>query len=228
MLEHFSQIENTIGYEFKDIELLVRAFTHNSYSNARHTKNYQRLEFLGDSILDFVVAKYLLETFLEFPEGKLTQMRSQIVSENPLSNAVTRMGIQKYMLLGSGEKKQNVNELQSVKADLFESVVGAIYADCKSIEIVEKFIVSALAEEIEFACEEVHQEQDSKSKINEYALKHGVSIEYVLKENKGPDHAPVFSYSVLIDEKVKGNGKGRNKKEAQQAAAKSALSKLKD
>ncbi|HKL94155.1 MAG TPA: ribonuclease III [Clostridia bacterium] len=227
MLENYSQIEKIIGYEFKNIEFLVQAFTHNSYSTTKHTKSYQQLEFLGDSILDFVVAKILIERYPEFPEGKLTKLRAQIVSEAPLSGATTRLGIEKFMLLGNSEKKQNVNELASVKADLFESVVGAIYSDSNSIECAEKFVQVLLNIEIENANVEDSQELDAKSKINEYALKHGYSIEYVLKKNKGPDHAPIFSYSVLIDGKQRGVGSGHNKKEAQQSAAKSAITKLK-
>lgn len=225
-MQNYDEIQKIIGYEFKNIAFLVQAFTHSSYGSAKQTKSYQQLEFLGDSILDFIVAKILIERYPEYPEGKLTMLRAQIVSEAPLSAATSKMGIEKFMLLGNSEKKQLVNELASVKADLFEAVVGAIFTDSKSTETAENFIKTALAEEIESASVE-HNQVDAKSKINEYALKHGYTIEYVLKKNKGPDHAPIFSYSVMLDGKQRGSGSGHNKKEAQQSAAKSAINKLK-
>lgn len=223
MYEKFSEVEEIINYKFKDIDLLVRAFTHNSYSTLKHTKNYQRLEFLGDSIVDFLIAKYLIEKFPNYPEGKLTKMRSQIVSENPLASSITRLKLEKYILLGVGEKKQNISNLPSVKSDIFEAIVGAIYQDTNDINKVNDFVITNLMPEIEAVDKKKSDNDDFKSKLNEYALKQNMNLEYKMVASSGPDHAPVYSYEVLLDGKSMGSGEGASKKIAQQNAANSAL-----
>lgn len=221
------EIEKIIGYKFKSPRTLEVAFIHNSYSHICNTKNNQRLEFLGDSVLSLVVSAYLLKNYMDFPEGRLTVMRASIVSELPLSNATTRLGLEKYLLLGNGEKKQHVSNLNSVKADLFEAVVGAIYADSLSLDTCEKFILFALKPEFEAVENEPEFALDPKSKLNEYALKNSYTIEYVQTKKTGPDHEPNFFYDVMVNDEVLGSGKGANKRDAQQMAAEKALKKLK-
>jgi len=218
------KIVSIIGYNFKDRAILERAFIHSSYSHAINSKkNYQQLEFLGDSVLDFVVAKHLIEKFPDYSEGKLTQMRAKIVSEAPLAAATARLNLQNFLLLGNGETKQDIRRLDSVRADILEAVAGAIYLDGKSLDLVEQFVLFALKPEIEEAAQKSVSQRDAKSHLNEYALKHGIKIEYVFNEKTGADHAPVYTYSVLLDGKVRGTGRGAAKAQAQQAAAAEAL-----
>ena len=219
MAIHLDEAEKKIDYIFKNPSYLLRAFTHPSYLNG---KNYQNLEFLGDSIVNFVIAEYFFNKYPTKDEGFLTRLRSSVVSEKPLSEAIDRLNISDYMLLGEGGKKQNISCLSSVKSDLFESIVGAIYLD-GGIDCAKKFILENLAEELENAKADA---KDAKSKLNEYGSKHGVEITYKLLSETGSDHNPQFTFEVTVGGKVMGKGTGGTKREAQQNCAKIALARL--
>lgn len=220
--DRISEIENIIGYVFKDKSYLVRAFTHPSLK-AKVEENYQVLEFLGDSILDFIIAERLMELNPGWNEGTLTKVRAQIVSEQPLSDAIGRVRLTEFMQFGVGESRRRVYENDSIKCDLFESIVGAIYLDGGMCE-ARKFVLDMLDKAIKYSSPA--EDVDPKSKLNEYATKHGKTVDYVLVDQTGPVHKPTFEMEVYIDGVCMGNGRGATKQSAQQWAAKEALQKL--
>ena len=208
-------VEGKIGYTFKNKRVLTRAFTHSSASKIA-TENYESLEFLGDSILDFIVAKRLMIENPDAHEGALTQRRAEIVSQEPLEKAVEKLGVAKYLTVGKGEKLESIINHTKVKSNLFESIVGAIYLDSGSIDFAEKFILEALKSHFDGSIKHV-EDFDYKSELNEFATRHK------LVEVSGAPHEPTFVVDVLIDGVSSGRGKGKNKKGAEQSAAQIAL-----
>lgn len=225
MIFDVADIEEKIKYSFKDKELLKRAFTHSSYANENSSENNEKLEFLGDSILDFVIAEYLLQKLKNEREGVLTRQRALIVSAKPLYNAVKRLDIGSHLLLGVGESNSKLNK-ENIYADLFESIVAAIYLD-SNLNRSKDFILYALKEEIIQGLK-LNVSSDYKTKLQELVQgKKLGKIAYKEISRKGPDHNPVFKFEVLINGVKYGEGKGNAKKEAQQLCAKQALEKLK-
>lgn len=215
------KIEEKIGYTFRDGALLERAFTH---ASASARDNYQNLEFLGDSVLGFIVSRTLYSEYADTDEGSLTKMRAAVVSERPLAAAIDRLGIAEELITGESEKKNGVSDHSSVKCDLFESLTAAIYLD-GGLDEAEKFVLGALSEEIAAAADSAKR-SDAKSRINEYAMKKGVSAEYREEKRTGAPHMPVFTFSLLLGGEVAGEGSGTSKREAQQAAAREALGRI--
>ena len=218
-------IEKKIGYEFKDKALLERAFTHASASGIA-TENYQSLEFLGDSILDFVVAKRLMEINPNAHEGALTKNRAAIVSKEPLAAEIDRLDLAKFLIVGKGESLETISAQAKVKSDIFESIVGAIYLDSLSVVPCEKFVLAKLADY--FNGDNKHMgSHDFKTELNEYASRHELSVEYVLLSTSGKPHEPIFDMIVKINGLDAGKGEGKSKKEAEQNAAREALEHIK-
>lgn len=215
------KIEEKIGYTFRDGALLERAFTH---ASASARDNYQNLEFLGDSVLGFIVSRTLYSEYADTDEGSLTKMRAAVVSERPLAAAIDRLGVAKELITGESEKKNGVSDHSSVKCDLFESLTAAIYLD-GGLDEAEKFVLGALSEEIAAAADSARR-SDAKSRINEYAMKKGVSAEYREEKRTGAPHMPVFTFSLLLGGEVAGEGSGTSKRAAQQAAAREALGRI--
>ena len=215
------KIEEKIGYTFRDGALLERAFTH---ASASVRDNYQKLEFLGDSVLGFIVSRTLYSEYADTDEGSLTKMRAAVVSERPLAAAIDRLGVAEELITGESEKKNGVSDHSSVKCDLFESLTAAIYLD-GGLDEAEKFVLGALSEEIAAAADSAKR-SDAKSRINEYAMKKGVSAEYREEKRTGAPHMPVFTFSLLLGGEVAGEGSGTSKREAQQAAAREALARI--
>lgn len=215
------KIEEKIGYTFRDGALLERAFTH---ASASVRDNYQNLEFLGDSVLGFIVSRTLYSEYADTDEGSLTKMRAAVVSERPLAAAIDRLGIAEELITGESEKKNGVSDHSSVKCDLFESLTAAIYLD-GGLDEAEKFVLGALSEEIAAAADSAKR-SDAKSRINEYAMKKGVSAEYREEKRTGAPHMPVFTFSLLLGGEIAGEGSGTSKREAQQAAAREALGRI--
>ena len=215
------KIEEKIGYTFRDGALLERAFTH---ASASVRDNYQNLEFLGDSVLGFIVSRTLYSEYADTDEGSLTKMRAAVVSERPLAAAIDRLGVAKELITGESEKKNGVSDHSSVKCDLFESLTAAIYLD-GGLDEAEKFVLGALSEEIAAAADSAKR-SDAKSRINEYAMKKGVSAEYREEKRTGAPHMPVFTFSLLLGGEVAGEGSGTSKRAAQQAAAREALGRI--
>ncbi len=215
------KIEEKIGYTFRDGALLERAFTH---ASASVRDNYQNLEFLGDSVLGFIVSRTLYSEYADTDEGSLTKMRAAVVSERPLAAAIDRLGVAEELITGESEKKNGVSDHSSVKCDLFESLTAAIYLD-GGLDEAEKFVLGALSEEIAAAADSARR-SDAKSRINEYAMKKGVSAEYREEKRTGAPHMPVFTFSLLLGGEVAGEGSGTSKRAAQQAAAREALGRI--
>ena len=215
------KIEEKIGYTFRDGALLERAFTH---ASASVRDNYQNLEFLGDSVLGFIVSRTLYSEYADTDEGSLTKMRAAVVSERPLAAAIDRLGVAEELITGESEKKNGVSDHSSVKCDLFESLTAAIYLD-GGLDEAEKFVLGALSEEIAAAADSAKR-SDAKSRINEYAMKKGISAEYREEKRTGAPHMPVFTFSLLLGGEVAGEGSGTSKRAAQQAAAREALGRI--
>ncbi len=219
----FTEFEEKIGYKFKNKELLKTALTHSSYANENKLPHdNERLEFLGDSVLGFVTAEYLFSEYKRRPEGVLTKLRASVVCEKTLFKFSEKISLGEYMLMGRGEENTGGRNRPSIVSDAFEAVIAAMYLD-GGMEVVKPYILSfikdAVKKEVDF--------KDNKSLLQEEIQKiKGNSISYEEMGEFGPDHEKVFRFSVKINGKVAGIGEGKSKKEAEQAAAGDALSKL--
>lgn len=215
------KIEKIIGYEFKDKTLLKRAFTHSSVSSAS-TENYQSLEFLGDAIIDFIVAESLMEIHKDADEGKLTILRSEIVSKEPLAKVVENLELNKYLQVKKGENAESIQSGKKVMSDIFEATAAAIYLDSKDLKTVKQFVLSKLA----FAFNELnvnYNDENYKSRLKEYCDKHKLlQPVYEVVSESGPDHNKKFSVVCIIAGNEFGKGNGHSKKEAEQLAAKAS------
>lgn len=220
-------LEKKLGYSFRDKKLLETALTHSSYSNEKQDGSvcYERLEFLGDSILGFVTAEFLYSHLPEIPEGRMTRLRAELVCEESLYHVAEALGLGAYMRLGRGEERTGGRTRQSVLADMVESVIAAIYLD-SGFKNASRFIHTFLLDGAEIS--DVHRMNDNKTELQELVQKNGeTKIQYEKVAESGPDHDKVFTFSVLINGKPFGTGSGRTKKEAEQAAAGEALKVLK-
>lgn len=208
-------VENELLYEI--------AFTHSSYSTTYELDyNYERLEFLGDSVLSLIVSEYLYRKYPHYEEGKLTKLRANYVCQNALVYYSHELGLDKYLKIDSTDITLTKNEIISITADIFESFLGAIFLD-QGIEFAKKFIERYIFQYID---EKKIFFTDYKSAIKEYGDANDVEIEYNVLNEFGVPHDKIFYISILVDGKVSGIGKGKNKKEAEQAAAKEAIEKL--
>ena len=203
--------------ELKNPELMQVAFTHSSYSNEHHTDNYERLEFLGDAVLELVTSEYFyLHTNLK--EGDMSKTRASFVCENALATYAKNIGLDKYILVGHGQEGK-VND--TILADVFESVLGAIYLDCgflKAKEYADQIILPYIKEGAHFL-------GDYKSLLQEMIQTDRKSLSYELVRETGPAHDKTFMVNVVIDGIVYGTGIGKSKKEAEQKAAYDAYQK---
>ena len=216
-------VENAIGYRFSDKNLLLKAFTHSSFANEnKGFISYERLEFLGDSVLGFLVAERLYSTD-ENAEGDLTVKKSELVSTVPLSEAAEDLGLDKYILFGKGvTDKDN----QKYKEDVFEALTAAIYLDGGYAE-VRRFIDRSLLRS-DLLERSFSQNVDHKSLIKVYAEKNKLGqVEYVLTDRSGPDHSPTFKVTLYLGGKALSEGLGQSKKTAERRAAEAAVYKLK-
>ena len=207
----------------KNIELYKTAFSHSSYVNEHKVKNnYERLEFLGDAVLDLVVADYLYTHYKE-TEGEMTKVRANYVCENANYEYASSLNLQNYILVGHGESKEGEPVKKAIVADIFESLIGAIYID-QGYATVRNIILKVIVPYIENP--EITFFSDYKSSLQEFVQTEQKSIEYVITNEEGPAHNKTFTMDVIIDNIVYGTGIGSSKKEAEQEAAKYALKKL--
>jgi len=207
----------------KDRSLYKIAFSHSSYANEHKVKSdYERLEFLGDAVLDLVVADYLYNHHKE-DEGEMTKVRASYVCENANYCYATGLGLSNYILLGHGEQKEGGNFKKAIVADIFEALMGAIYIDL-GYSTVRKVILNIVVPYIENP--DVTFFSDYKSSLQEFVQTEQKSLEYHLIKEEGPAHDKRFTVEVSIDNIVYGTGVGTSKKEAEQEAAKEALTKL--
>ena len=219
-------LQENLNYRFKNIELLVTALTHSSYANEnklKATDSNERLEFLGDSIINFIVSQYLFNKYPNYPEGELTKIRAKVVCESSLAFAARKIELGKYLLLGKGEEATGGRDRDSILADASEALVGAIYMD-SDFETTNKLLLENFEADLVYAVARGVLFIDYKTELQENLQKKTKSkIEYKVVKEVGPDHNKIFYIDVLVDNKVVGTGSGRNKKEAEQMAAKDAL-----
>jgi ribonuclease III len=214
----------TLGLEFDDPNLLVMAFTHRSYIN-EHKKNAEnhneRLEFLGDAVLELVVTEFLYKNYSE-PEGILTNWRSALVRTESIGAAATKLGFETMLRLSRGEKRGSDRARQQILANSFEAVVGAIYLD-KGYEVAKEFITENIIATLP-AILETGSWRDPKSYLQEVAQeKEALTPIYKVLSEDGPDHDKVFTLGVFIGSQLRGSGTGSSKQAAQQKAAEEAL-----
>lgn len=218
-----------INYSFKNENLLLTALTHSSYANENkneHIEYNERLEFLGDAVLGFVVGSYLYKHFPGIPEGELSKLRASVVCEAMLSEKSKALKIGQNMRFGHGEEMSGGRERISILADAFEAVIGAIYLD-GGIEAATGFILEQLEEDI-YKMKKVFKTLDSKTNLQEIIQKNSSSpISYKIVDEQGPAHKRIFTAQVIHNNKILGQGQGNSKKEAEQMAAYNAIEKMK-
>ena len=220
------ELEKRLNYTFKNSELLKNALTHSSYANenrAEGISSNERLEFLGDSVLGFVTAKHLYSMQPTLSEGKMTRLRAELVCEQSLHGVALDLDLGRYLRMGHGEEKNGGRTRPSILADAVEAVIAAMFLDggiAAPESFIERMILSP--ESIE-----AHHAADYKTELQELIQqKNGQVLTYAPTGESGPDHAKAFSASVSLNGEVIGEGSGRTKKEAEQAAACQALKKL--
>jgi ribonuclease-3 len=218
------KLQNIISYTFKNSSLLKQALTHSSYSNdnkKNKVENYERLEFLGDSILSLIVSSHLYESYKELPEGELTKLRASIVCEKSLYEFGKKINLGDFLLLSRGEEMTGGRNRPSIIADAFEAVIAAIYLD-GGIEPAKSFILKFIPQNINSIGNKSFN--DYKTTLQEVIQQNKEEkIEYVLTLETGPDHNKSFFVEVHLNSNVIGKGVGRSKKLAEQNAAKEAL-----
>jgi len=222
------KLEEALGYTFSKTEILIEALTHSSYSNEHNLdRNYERLEFLGDAVLQLIVSEYLIKKYKNFDEGVLSKYRGYFVSEDFLSGIASKLNLGDFVKLGKGEALSGGKRKPSLLCDIFESLIAAIYLD-GSYEPAKKIVIQLMAQEID---DTIKNESfvDNKTELQKLTQKKFESLpEYEVVEEYGPEHEKVFTVSVAADGKILGYGKGRSKKKAEQDAASAALKKLAD
>lgn len=226
MKEKLEKLQEVIGYQFRDPGLLTHALTHSSYANEKHwdkTRCNERLEFLGDAVLEVISSDFLFHTYESMPEGEMTKLRASLVCEPTLAYCADVIPLGDYLLLGKGEDLTGGRKRPSVVSDAMEAVIGAIYLDgglANAKEFIHRFILNDIEHKQLF--------YDSKTILQEIVQEKGIQpVEYILTGESGPDHDKQFTVSVQVNGQVVGNGTGHTKKAAEQAAAYQAIQEKK-
>ena len=215
-------LEKSIGYTFKNKDLLKNALTHTSYAFEKKVASNEKLEFLGDSILEFISSKYLYNNYTKLKEGEMTKVRATIVCEDSLYEVAKMHNFSDFLYLGKSETASNHEVRPAIMADAVEAMIAAIYFD-GGLEEAEKFIIANLKESAEIASKSVGQ-KDYKTVLQEKLQKNGeVKIEYIIIKEEGPDHDKKFTSEVKCNGKFLAQGEGRTKKSAEMEAARKAL-----
>lgn len=217
-MDDLKELEDRIGYNFKNKNLLKKAVTHSSYANINrlpeHSDN-ERLEFLGDAVLELISSEFLYKKFPDYDEGRLSKIRAGLVCEPTLSYCTEEIDLEKYILLSAGEEKTGGRNRKSIKSDAMEAVIGAIYLDggfLAAKNFVFKFILTDIENKIKY--------HDCKTSLQEIVqAMHNEKLTYELVKEEGPDHDKIFYIEARIGDKVIGTGKGNSKKRAEQEAA---------
>lgn len=219
------ELEEKINYKFKDQNLLNEALSHTSYAHEHKCKDNEKLEFLGDSILEYVSSKYLYLNYPRLHEGELTKVRATVVCENSLYEVAKKIDMPKFIKVSAGEMATGGNFNKAILADSIEALIAAIFFD-GGMEQAEKFIIDNLKAPIERATKHVG-DKDYKTVLQEKLQIHGeVAIEYKVIDEKGPAHDKTFAVEVSVNGKVLATGIGKNKKLAEMNAAKNALEQM--
>lgn len=215
------KLMDTIGYPFKNITYLTTALTHSSLKNERVINkgdDYERQEFLGDAVLELVVSDYLFRTRKSMNEGEMTKLRASIVCEPTLAYCAKEIDLSEFIMLGHGEDMAGSRYRDSIVSDVFEALIGALYLDSgidQARGFIEKYVLKDMDHKILFV--------DSKTKLQSLTQKKGYGLEYVLLEEKGPDHEKEYVMAAVINGEQVAAGHGRSKKLAEQQAAYEAL-----
>ena len=225
--EKFNQLEKLIGAAIGDKNIYVEALIHRSYleENEQFSLSNERLEFLGDSVLNLIIGEYLFNKFPNEEEGFLTKVRAKLVNRNALSLVADNLNLGEFLIISSSVPKSITHNSKSMLSDALEALIGAIYLD-RGIETCKKFIQSKIIEPVLKNGEHLIDE-NYKSQLLEYAQANKLSIPvYQIVSEEGPHHDKTFIAEVIIGEKVLGEGKGKSKKEAEQNAAQVALKRV--
>ena len=220
------RLERNLGYTFSNKELLKKALTHTSYAYEHSVESNEKLEFLGDSILEFVSSTYLFEKYYHLKEGEMTKVRATVVCEKSLYKVAKMHNFSDFLYLGKSEKQSGGEDRPAILADSVEAVIAAMFLD-GGIQVAEKFIIENLKDEIEIASKNVGQ-KDYKTVLQEKLQENGeVEIKYTILREYGPDHDKTFEAQVECDHKKLAVGTGKSKKQAEMEAARKALENLK-
>ncbi len=222
-MDKLDKLQECLGYRFKDKALILEALTHKSYKRG---KNNERLEFLGDAVLDLVVGEYLYHKFPNINEGKLSKMRASLVNEEGFKKLSLKLKLGEYLLLSTAEEHNKGREKPSLLSDAFEALMGAIYLEVGLDKVKE--ITYKLLEEVYPKIDLDSIFKDYKTTLQEFTQEHfGVIPEYKMVSSKGPDHKKEFEMAVFIGDKEFARANGKSKKAAHQKVAQMALKKLK-
>lgn len=228
-LAQLRQFAEDNSIRVQNIQLLNTALTHTSYANEHKDEvihDNERLEFLGDAVLDLVVGEYLFLRFPTWPEGELTRAKASAVCKPACAECAAKFRIGDYMRLGKGEEMSGGRTRISILGDAFEAVIGAIYLD-NDYQVAARFILGHLKKFLDLIDSGAY-DHDYKSDLQELVQKHGdISIQYTVTRDEGPDHDKTIWMEISINGKILGKGIGKNKKEAAQHAAKEAIAKIK-
>ncbi len=220
-----TKLEQSIGYTFKNKGLLKKAFTHTSYANDNNIESNETLEFLGDSILEFISSKYIYNNYSHLKEGEMTKVRAEVVCEDSLYVVAQKHHFSDFLYLGKGERITHGSTKPAILADSVEALIAAIYFD-GGLEQAEKFIIENLKDAIEISSKNVGM-KDHKTVLQEKLQEHGnVHIEYKVIQTIGPEHDKTFVVQVSCDGKELATGSGKTKKQAEMQAAERALEKV--
>ena len=223
---NFEKLEKSIGYTFKDKELLKKALTHTSYAYEKHIESNEKLEFLGDSILEYISSKYIYTNYSKLKEGEMTKVRAEVVCENSLYNVAKSHDFSDFILIGKSEANSGGKYKPAILADSIEATIAAIYFD-GGLEQAEKFIIENLKDAIEKSTKHVGM-KDFKTVLQEKLQENGdVCIRYTVIKETGPDHDKTFTVKVELNGKELATGEGKTKKHAEMNAAEKALKRLK-
>ncbi len=220
-MSRLQEFQEQIGYRFSDERLLEQALTHSSYANERHMKRYknnERLEFLGDAVLEIVSSEFLYRSYPQEPEGDLTRKRASLVCEPTLAMCTETIHLGDYLMLGKGEDLTGGRKRKSILSDAMEAVIGAIYLDggfAEAKAFIHRFILNDVEKKQLF--------HDSKTLLQERVQEHHEQVEYVLIREEGPDHDKNFTVEVRLNGQTLAVGEGHTKKAAEQEAAYRAL-----
>jgi len=227
--EILREAQKVIGYTFIDKNKLLDALTHSSFANEKKNKgrcSNERLEFLGDAVLNIVTSEYIYLNFPDLPEGEMTKMRAAIVCESSLKKCAVQISLGDFLFLGKGEENTGGRMRASILSDAFEALIGAVYLDGGLAE-AKKFIYRTMNDYLN----DIQNNGlfvDYKTQLQEQIQKNGSQrISYHILDEKGPDHDKTFVAQIKVEDEILGIGEGRSKKEAEQNAAKAALEKLK-
>lgn len=223
------ELQDKLGYTFSDLSILERALTHSSYVNEQRLKGInllsnERLEFLGDAVIQIVTSEYLYLNYMKYREGALSRMRQQIVCEKTLSKIAAELSIGEYINIGYGEELNGCRSRPKILADTFEAIVAAIYLDSKNTpDESYKSVVLNLLDSV-LHSDAMRQKCDYKTMLQELVDQEGTSVlKYMITDESGPDHNKLFSVNACINNNVVGQGVGSTKRQAEMQAAEAAL-----